>query len=71
MLKSKKCAKFCENQTKRCKVSMAWGRNEVVDGRKKTKEEGQRKQSFAERCTEKEYDADVFLFVLKMELGTS
>lgn len=34
MLKSKKCAKFCENQTKRCKVSMAWGRNEVVDGKK-------------------------------------
>lgn len=33
MLKSKKCAKFCENQTKRCKVSMAWGRNEVVDGK--------------------------------------
>lgn len=34
MLKSKKCAKFCENQTKRCKVSMAGGRNEVVDGKK-------------------------------------
>lgn len=32
MLKSKKCAKFCENQTKRCKVWMARGRNE--DGKK-------------------------------------
>lgn len=65
MLKSKKCAKFCENQTKGCRWPGIEMRLDRMVGTKKAITE-------AAHCIEKEDDLDVDLDdVLKMELGTS